>query len=406
MIKLLLPILVLCAPGFFIDSLGQNFQPGFIIDLKGDTIKGQIDYKRWDRNPKSITFRQEVQTSTFHPNEIQSFSVESENYQSAIVDVDVSPYKPNDLTQSPEPEYKRDTVFLQSVFQGKKNLFFLKDRNAKKHFYILDNGFEPLVYKQYVKYNSGGSAKGILDNTKYKSQLAIFFKDCPDIQPRIERTTYDANSMIKLFTYYHECTNQSIQYSNEHKEAKVEFGILAGATISNLNFDGPDEYQYVVDSRYEASLTPSLGFYLDLKLLRSKGLSITNDLFYSSFDIKGNVTPANGTNEINSTFQFQYIKTHHQLRVDVLKNKKIYLGAGVSTGIAIKDEVDILLVSPSIRYFTTKDFEFGLLTTAGTQLGKLSTEIKFEISNGVSGFPNLTSRTKRAHFFLKYRLSK
>ena len=35
----------------------SNFQPGLIVNSKGDTIHGAIDFREWENSPKTILFK-------------------------------------------------------------------------------------------------------------------------------------------------------------------------------------------------------------------------------------------------------------------------------------------------------------------------------------------------------------
>jgi hypothetical protein len=56
-------------------SLAQtNYKPGYVVTLKGDTLRGFIDYKEWIKNPKYISFK-----NTPGNREVESFSPQSAN---------------------------------------------------------------------------------------------------------------------------------------------------------------------------------------------------------------------------------------------------------------------------------------------------------------------------------------
>ena len=38
-------------------SMAQNYQPGAVVNLKGDTLYGFINYGDWDNMPKRISFK-------------------------------------------------------------------------------------------------------------------------------------------------------------------------------------------------------------------------------------------------------------------------------------------------------------------------------------------------------------
>ena len=70
----------------------SNFLSGYVINLKGDTVFGKIDYQNWDRNPSQINFHPDnsSENSTYFPNDIMEFKVMDEKYVSATVQVETS----------------------------------------------------------------------------------------------------------------------------------------------------------------------------------------------------------------------------------------------------------------------------------------------------------------------------
>ncbi len=272
---------------FFIDHLiAQGYQPGFIVEASGDTVKGFIEYKQWDRTPLKIFFKKSLELSAmeYEPIQLRSFSVANENYEGAIVDVDVSPHVLGKLSNTASPEFQTDTVYLQVLVQGSKSLLHLKDRFGKNHFYIKeDQKYMPLVYKQYMVVLRTGEA--IAENEGYKKSLVAYFIDCQSIRNKIKTTRYNVAALTKLFRYYYTCTSQSIKYGTERKEGKVEWGIVGGASLTMIDFSG--DINYLVDNDHEPSINPTVGFFCDLKLLRSNGWAISNDIMYTSFNIKG-----------------------------------------------------------------------------------------------------------------------
>jgi hypothetical protein len=70
----------------------ENFTKGFIISVKGDTIKGFIDYRNWEKNPDKITFKNlnSETKKTINPIDVQGFGVNNDFYESAIVKLELS----------------------------------------------------------------------------------------------------------------------------------------------------------------------------------------------------------------------------------------------------------------------------------------------------------------------------
>src|SRR6187402_2319653 len=93
----------------------ENFLPGYIITNSKDTTRGYIDYRNWKTNPGTISFKQEINSVIFFytPTHIAAFSVADEFYESATVNIEVSPTGLNDLTYEYEFKIEQQTAFLQ-----------------------------------------------------------------------------------------------------------------------------------------------------------------------------------------------------------------------------------------------------------------------------------------------------
>ena len=395
----------------FLQLVAQNnYQPGFVVENNGDTVKGSIDYKRWDRSPTKIAFKSVTQSKVYAPLDIKSFQVANENYVSAIVDVDRSPHKIAEVDNSPNPIFEKDTVFLQSLIHGEKSLLHLKDESSKNHFYIVDNGsFVPLVYKQYT-IETKKSSKALAENKAYKGVLALYLRNVPDIQQKLENTRYNSGSLTKLFEYYYEHSTTTMEYSNKRPEGRFELGIASGASLTTLDFSGPAEY--LSELELEPSVNPVLGFFCDVKLLRSNGWRISNDFFYSAFNFDDE-TPVQASPDYTAiaAFKFEYIKTAHMLQMNLLRKRSLYIAAGFSTGFAFTHNSQTTIIyngggTKSTRDFDASKFDFGYVGGLGFHASRWNVEARYEYSiSGISNIASVDSDLSRLFIFVKYRIS-
>ena len=89
--KLLLTLFLLP----LLSSAQNNYQPGFIVNSKGDTLHGFINYTEWGNNPQKISFKPEPSGCPlkFTVNDIKYFSVfvgrlaEYEKYEGPILQI-------------------------------------------------------------------------------------------------------------------------------------------------------------------------------------------------------------------------------------------------------------------------------------------------------------------------------
>jgi hypothetical protein len=412
----------------------QNFLPGYYINIKGDTINGYIDYRKWELTPKTIQFKAELSTTTqtFSPHDIKEFKVANEKFISATVDVEISPTD-KEVYKDYNPELKiiQETVFLHVLINGSKSLLFLG--REKEQFYInTDSAITLLAYKKYMKLLGWNSEimhndikTSLIENKKYVGQLMIYLNDCPTIKPLINKTGYNKKSLERLFiSYYKNCrSSEPVSIEETPEKATTTFGITAGTTLSALSFNSTvvlgqtDHYDYLRNTNFPGSTNYSMGVYLEYMLARKiRKFSFYNELLYTSFQFKGNYLRylnedrySNFKTELN----YSYLKLFSMLRYNIPMGKmNMFAGGGMSNGIKITEKN--YLINTTTFYSTettteskaipeTKKHEFGYVLGIGTSLKRFSCELRYENGNGMSKTGGLKSSTQRYHFILGYR---
>jgi hypothetical protein len=195
----------------------SNFQEGYIISLKGETVNGFIDYQKWKKNPNTVSFKSDLtaNSTTYKPDEIKSFYVKDElsfymkdvKYVGVIMDIDKSPYKMGELTYDAVAELVTDTVFLSVLVEGEMSLYFLKDETSKPHFFIKNSEkeIEELIFGQYlsdIKKADGTKSTRAVKNEKYKGLLTVYMQDNTGFTKKIKDLTYHREPLKKLIQDY------------------------------------------------------------------------------------------------------------------------------------------------------------------------------------------------------------
>lgn len=386
----------------------QNFQPGFIVKQKGDTIRGFIDYRRWDRNPDRISFRE---SSTSEPEEypawnLKSFFVADEFYEGAIVEVDMSPQRADQLTENPLPVYAKDTIFLLVLVRGNKSLLHFRDASQKDHFYIKSEGYESLVHKEYIIYlrKFRNDEKRVAENVRYKGQLAFYLKDCPGIENKLARTRFRMAELVRLFKNYYACTNESVVYARERQDTKAELGVMAGATLADMNFDYKSGLSHL---SVDKSVGQALGFFFDFRLLRANGFKIANDVFYSRINLSAEGTGSAGgliPFTSHATFKYNLFKSHHMFQFSPAKKNSFYVAGGLALGFLVAKQVEVNRVYATGLTATDnanhRGYELGYVTGLGGSFGKFGLEARFENTTGVIHYSSST----KIHFIVRYKI--
>lgn len=396
-----------------------NFKTGYVIDNHKDTIRGFIDYRNWNITPEEIVFKS-VSDSTvtiYTPGNVQGFNVEGERYLSEIVTIDESPFRDNELSESAMPQNRTDSVFLQILIDGPLSLYYLKDRNARVHFFIGKNGIcETLFRHSYFSY--AGGAKQIKTDEKYKGQLVVYFQDCPSIQKKIYSVTYSKKDLINLFKEYYEYTQNKILYQSGSEKIKSEFGFFAGLCQANLKFIGSDDFKSIINAGYPSSSNITFGGFYNIILPRTKSRwSINNELMFESYKVKGffmeYFQDLNIYTESYSSIGCSYIALNNFLKYKHPVNKMfLFIEGGISNGIAIsktnymKEVEHIYSATNTHEYLALanpRKIETGYILGLGSNFRNFSCELRIEKSNGMSTYMRLASPVLRYYLILGYK---
>ena len=395
-----------------------KFETGYVIDIQKDTIKGSIEYQNWDKTPKAIAFRSndDSKSTICTPENIQNFSVAGERYIRAIVTIDESPSRDNELSESETHTYKTDTVFLQVLIDGTKSLYYLKDKNLKEHFFIGQNGtYTTLVLIKYLNKVDGVSF--IQKKEVFKGQLNIYLQECPSIQNKINNVSYSKNDLIKLFNEYYKCTQEKTLYQPELDKTKYEFGILGGMSSTKHDFVVKNEQIYaLINTKYPSSKNFTFGGFFNIILSRKQGKwSINNELIFSSYKVSGMNLDYYNVNIYTNTYSsigYSYLKLNNLLKLKFpVKKIFLYIDGGISNGIAVSETSNIrveshtysvndILVSSLIN---TRKWEKGVLLGLGSNIRSFSFEFRVERADGMSWYIDSSSPVKRYFFIMGYK---
>ncbi len=395
----------------------ENYLPGYFVRVNGDTVKGFIDYRNWDRNPEKVFFKETVEgeRSTYFPLQIKSFGVMDESYESAVVQTEVSPSDISNLNYSRNLEIKTDTAFLQAVVKGRKSLYYNKTRSGIEQYYIWqDTAFNLLIYKKYLMEQDGRQV--IVENKTWLGQLTLYLNDCPSLPKMLKNLDYQKYSLEKLFLDYYAYSQSPVKFHTKTETVHAQFGVLAGVSSTTLKIEG-DNYNYLVKAGYKSSVNFSGGLFLNLVLPRSQGKwSIYNELLYTSYQVSGSYTSYSNTTEyiiIHTTLGYTYLKLNTMVRFKYPFGKFfVFVNGGLSNGLVINEKnyarVDSKLMNQVDVYEAkalndTRKYEIGYVVGAGAGFWKFSLDFRYERANGITVYSILGSHTDRFYCFLGYR---
>ncbi len=394
-----------------ISNAQENYLSGYVLQLNGDTLKGFIDYRNWDKNPDKVDFKSSLDdnSTSFSNRQIKEFGVSDEVYVSAIVQSDIATVRVNVLDDNGEMILDTISVFLETVISGSKSLFCYKNANGKIEYYIKhDMNYVLLIYKEYSGIQNG--KPGIIENKRYLNQLSAYLQDCSTIQSKLIHADYARSYLEEVFQYYYSCTNSVIKFKKEKEGLILDFGLFTGFSLTNLKIRcNEPAFNYLSNVEYKKSLKLTGGLSLDIIFPRSRQRwSVYNELQFVSFKFNGkylDVLNASNSTENNTELKASYLKLNNMIRYKGLIGRTtFFVNAGISNGLAI----DVVNNNRKVvKYYTTttieeekalsgfRAHEQSFLAGLGVRMNKFSFEVRIENGNGFSDFRYLeTSVTK------------
>jgi hypothetical protein len=403
----------------------QNYLPGFIVRLKGDTLQGFINYQNSEKNPVNVYFKRDMnhEPDIFSPQEVQTFMVANEIYISATVSMNEGFYGTQELTNSPEIMLQTGTVFLQVLVKGNKSLYYLKDSKGREQFYVeLDSRYELLIYHKYLKNltNSGdiAGANTITEDKRYIGQLSYYLSDCPKIQSSLRNLKLSKQNLVKLFRQYYECMNINAEYEKKSDETKADFGAIGGLALTSLKFKAEEgSFDELVKSDFPVSPGVAFGIYYNKKLSRNLGrFSLHNELFFSNYKTEAIYKVVVNENRYvtnNISFGGIYIKMNNMLQYSFpVKSVTLFVRLGISNGYNLSEtnqnEVEYVFYSTATKKTIpaidgTRKYAFGIVGGIGGSYKRFSLDIKYERNSGMSDMPALSSPVGVLYLMAGYR---
>lgn len=178
-----LTLLLLClalASSFAQIDIIDNFQfePGFVVSNKGDTLRGFIKYTRQYELAARVQFKDEKmhESETYHPFGIRSFFVHNEVYESKIYDY--APERADGFA-----------VFMRRVNTGYCKVYEYWNSDKERGFTqtFLEKPNKPM---QEVAFFS------------FRQQMKQYFSDFPQLIAKIDRNAFTRRDLDKIVAEY------------------------------------------------------------------------------------------------------------------------------------------------------------------------------------------------------------
>ncbi|MDR2206046.1 MAG: tRNA modification GTPase [Flavobacteriaceae bacterium] len=210
-----------------------KFEKGYFVTNSGERVECFIKNADWRNNPKSFEYRidETGETQTNDIKNVQLFEIYNQaKYIRSTVKIDKSGKVLSNLSNSRDPEFVEEQVFLKEIIAGDVSLYRYTE-DITRFFYRIGNGeFEPLIYKLYKIYDGK-----IGYNEEYKTQLEKVLV-CASIDKKIQKLQYKEKDLTDLFIEYYQCSNSEYEKKSPTQKGKFNLYIQPRINSSSLEF--------------------------------------------------------------------------------------------------------------------------------------------------------------------------
>lgn len=312
----------------------DNYEPGYVVTLAGDSLKGTVNNQRWFQSPDRVEFKDsQNERKEYNPKQIKAFGVANKIAFVALnVNYDSTSNILANLEFTQQPAYKNATLFLKVLVSSELSLF---EYNAKgrPHLFIQDGvgQAEELISHRYLDVGNT-----MATNKAYINQLKNYFKDCPKVvvSPNL---SYSSSMISKILLKYNECKQSDSKVFEAKEKTQVHPGILLAVAF--------DQYR----PTFNGGIGYGVGGFVNLVFPAKnyKG-SLWSEIIYRK---TGEQTSK--TNKTNSNIQYQskFIRWTNVFRMRLFRNyPALIAGGGVDFGVELKDRgpADLVAINTAL----------------------------------------------------------
>jgi hypothetical protein len=364
-------------------SAQSNYKPGYMVTLKGDTLRGFIDFREWNNNPDAISFKKMISDGKgqkYTPNEISFFNITGfEVYQKYSGPISMDVVNIDHLGTGKDTSFRTAAVFLKVLQKGSNIAFYAYNDDIKARYFVSDRPdftAKELIYRIYQANDANGSIKTFSDETYLKqlNTLAIKYNALnDDLTHTIEKADYQKPTLLLIASRINNISKKEFKTKYDDQTASYFYGGV-GLSIATTNPSAGSSYLEAGGKSYTSILpaakaginifvnpnTKKLSFRFELSVAAIK----YNSVYDNKFSPYVNITY--GYTNLAIAISPQIIYNFYNA-----KALKIYAGGGIELtkytyfGKKYINNKDGSMVPTSANPFNLNTFSIPVVTKAG-----------------------------------------
>ncbi|WP_168797483.1 outer membrane beta-barrel protein [Neolewinella litorea] len=184
----------------------SEYLPGYIVLRDGERREVEILDRDWVDNPRQFRYREddrEVRIGDLTRVREFGYAEGGLRYLRAVVDIDQSSERMDRLSESSEPVFVTDTVFLEFLVDGEADLFYFESGEMKRFFYRQgEDKLAPLINRSFLENGFR------VERPTFRGQLRSAI-NCSTPEVTLRKIAYRRADLVDYFVDYNSCRGAS-----------------------------------------------------------------------------------------------------------------------------------------------------------------------------------------------------
>lgn len=198
-----------------ITNAQSDFQYGYIITSRFDTLYGKIDNRNYNDNAQYCDFLNSGSVVRYYPDQIFGYRFTKGKYYIS-------------------KEIGNKKVFMEFLIDGKLDIYFSQDKEGINHYYASKDTL-PLQELKYEKdiLVIDGEYKSY-ESKKYIGLLSYYTHDCPSLAKEIpDLNELNHKNLIRFAKNYHDltCPDETCLIYEKKLPFRIKLGVYGGTNI-------------------------------------------------------------------------------------------------------------------------------------------------------------------------------
>lgn len=374
-----------------------NFEKGYFISNSGIKTECLIKNIGWKDNPNKFEYKinlidTEIKTESIAT--ISEFGVDNKSkYKRYKVNIERSSNDLKDISNSKNPKWTEEILFLKVLIEGEVTLFSFTDNTIYKYFLEKKNSLiEQLIRIKYVSYEKklGESFfdDSIRENNFFRQQLYNNLKCDAITEKDIENTKYDKSSLMSIFEKYNSCigSDLTILYKEKVNKEAIIIRITPSINLTTpLKIIDPNPY-YNISTSIAGKTVFKIGAEFEYVLPFNNNIwSIFINPAYLKYSLEKTLVKNDGFGSQGVDVTYHIVIDYSSVEIPLgirryfyLKNKdKIFINAAYINNSIGDLKFNINNGGKTLESSATSNFALGV---GGNFKNKFSLELRFNSS--------------------------